>query len=203
MYPPKAQVPGRVRATWHCSTRVHHKKSLFGANACKCCACYIYILHRWRYWCRDCVVPLTESQMGISTDAEDGVRRTGSVSHIGNKHKRQDMYQKYRKEKAKRKLQRRLKLAKDERSSKEGKMRRKERLATSKPRTIENTRDFNPTVLNVPNTHEVPAWMEAQQRPEPADRHNDDEEEEEDSPPHTQSFIYERSKKNGERHRQQ
>lgn len=118
--------------------------------------------------------------MGISTDAEDGVRRTGSVSHIGNKHKRQDMYQKYRKEKAKRKLQRRLKLAKDERSSKEGKMRRKERLATSKPRTIENTRDFNPTVLNVPNTHEVPAWMEAQQRPEPADRHNDDEEEEEE-----------------------
>ena len=90
------------------------------------------------------------------------------------------MYQKYRKEKAKRKLQRRLKLAKDERSSKEGKMRRKERLATSKPRTIENTRDFNPTVLNVPNTHEVPAWMEAQQRPEPADRHNDDEEEEEE-----------------------
>lgn len=48
-------------------------------------------------------------------------RHTGSVAHIGNKHKRQDMYQKYRKEKAKRKLARRLKTAKDERAGKDGK----------------------------------------------------------------------------------
>lgn len=55
-------------------------------------------------------------------DAEgDAMHHTGSVSHIGNKHKRQDMYQKYRKEKAKRKLARRLKTAKDERAGKDGK----------------------------------------------------------------------------------
>lgn len=58
------------------------------------------------------------------------LRRTGNVSHIGNKHKRQDMYQKYRKEKARLKLQRRLKTAKEERTSTEGKLRRKVRRRT-------------------------------------------------------------------------
>lgn len=54
-------------------------------------------------------------------EGDEGLRRTGQVSHIGNKHKRQDMYQKYRKEKAKRKLSRRLKTAKEERAGKDGK----------------------------------------------------------------------------------
>lgn len=55
------------------------------------------------------------------------LRRTGNVSHIGNKHKRQDIYQKYKKEKARLKLQRRLKTAKEERTSTEGKQKRKVR----------------------------------------------------------------------------
>ena len=102
---------------------------------------------------------------GAGADADDTRRKTGSVSHIGNKHKRQDMYQQYRKDKAKSKLKRRLKLAKAERSSKEGKSLRRERLASNKQQTIENTRDFNPTVLNLPNTHEVPEWMKSQEAP--------------------------------------
>lgn len=51
--------------------------------------------------------------------------RGGNVSHIGNKAKRQEVYAKYRKEKAKQKLQRRLALAKDERRSKDGQARMK------------------------------------------------------------------------------
>ncbi|WFD41872.1 Ribosome production factor 1 [Malassezia psittaci] len=95
-----------------------------------------------------------------SEEEEAPVRKSGNVSHIGNKHKRQDMYQKYRKEKARSKLQRRLQTAKDERTSAEGKRRRKERLAANKTKTIENSRTYNPTVLNAPNTHEVPSWMQ-------------------------------------------
>ncbi|WFC97783.1 Ribosome production factor 1 [Malassezia yamatoensis] len=96
-----------------------------------------------------------------ASEAEEApVRKSGDVSHIGNKHKRQDMYQKYRKEKARSKLQRRLQTAKDERTSAEGKRRRKERLAANKTKTIENSRSYNPTVLNAPNTHEVPSWMQ-------------------------------------------
>ncbi len=30
------------------------------------------------------------------------------------------------------------------------------RLAANKTRTIENTRDFNPSIINAPNTHEGP-----------------------------------------------
>ena len=89
------------------------------------------------------------------------------------------MYQQYRKDKAKSKLKRRLKLAKAERSSKEGKSLRRERLASNKQQTIENTRDFNPTVLNLPNTHEVPEWMKSQEAP-PTSVDAQDEEDEED-----------------------
>lgn len=39
-----------------------------------------------------------------------------------------------------------------------------ERLAKNKPRTIENTRVYNPTLLHAPNTHEMPSWIEEQQR---------------------------------------
>lgn len=121
-------------------------------------------------------------------DGDDARHLTGSVSHVGNKHKRQDLYQKYRKEKAKSKLKRRLKLAKAERSTKEGKALRKERLAKSAPRTIENTREYNPTVLNAPNTHEVPTWMQTGAKPESEKSHdsinivdeNEEEEEEEE-----------------------
>ncbi|KAL4400892.1 Ribosome production factor 1 [Malassezia pachydermatis] len=115
--------------------------------------------------------------------APQGGARAGNVSHIGNKHKRQDLYQKYRKEKAKRKLQKRLKQAKAERASSDGKALKKERLAKNKTRTIENTREYNPTILNAPNTHEGPAWIPTES---PAvlkaaqDNDDDDEEEEED-----------------------
>ncbi|PKI84885.1 hypothetical protein MVES_001046 [Malassezia vespertilionis] len=95
--------------------------------------------------------------------SEDATSRTGNVSHILNKHKRQDEFQKYRKEKTRKKLQRRLQIAKEERTSAGGKLKRKERLATNKTRTIENTRDYNPTVLNAPNTHETPCWMQAKE----------------------------------------
>lgn len=60
--------------------------------------------------------------------APQGGARAGNVSHIGNKHKRQDLYQKYRKEKAKRKLQKRLKQAKAERASSDGKALKKVRI---------------------------------------------------------------------------
>lgn len=38
------------------------------------------------------------------------------------------------------------------------------RLAENKPRTIENTRVYNPTLLHAPNTHEMPSWIEEHQR---------------------------------------
>ena len=92
------------------------------------------------------------------------------------------MYQQYRKDKAKGKLKRRLKLAKAERSTKEGRLLRRERLAANKPQTIENTREVNPTILNLPNTHEVPKWMESQEPlPKSVDAWDtEDEEDEED-----------------------
>ena len=62
--------------------------------------------------------------MGARTP-EVPVPRTGNVSHIRNKQKRQDEYQKYRKEKVRQKLQRRLQVAKEERTSKDGKARKK------------------------------------------------------------------------------
>ncbi|WFD19476.1 Ribosome production factor 1 [Malassezia caprae] len=115
-------------------------------------------------------------------EGDAGQRHTGSVAHIGNKHKRQDMYQKYRKEKAKRKLARRLKTAKDERAGKDGKALKKERLAKNKPRTIENTRVYNPTLLHAPNTHEMPSWIEEQRqaRQETQDDEDDEEDDEEE-----------------------
>lgn len=94
-----------------------------------------------------------------AAEEDTAVHRTGSVSHIGNKAKRQEQYGKYRREKAKQKLRRRLELAKEERKSSEGKKKRQERVAKNKPRTIEGTRVYNPTVLHAPNTHEQPAWM--------------------------------------------
>ena len=94
-----------------------------------------------------------------AAEEDAAVHRTGSVSHIGNKAKRQEQYGKYRREKAKQKLRRRLELAKEERKSSEGKKKRQERVAKNKPRTIEGTRVYNPTVLHAPNTHEQPAWM--------------------------------------------
>ena len=111
-------------------------------------------------------------------------RRSGNVSHIGNKHKRQDVYREYRKEKRREKLQRRLKTAKEERTSAEGKQKKKERLAQNKTRTIENSRTYNPTVLNVPNTHEVPEWMKQEKaeaaQEERADDDDDDEDDDDD-----------------------
>ena len=88
----------------------------------------------------------------------------GNVSHIGNKAKRQELFAKYKKEKRQRKLARRLELAKAERKSADGRKKLKERLRTNKTRTIENTRDYNPTVLNAANTHEVPDWMKPQKQ---------------------------------------
>lgn len=116
----------------------------------------------------------------------------GNVSHIGNKAKRQELFAKYKKEKRQRKLARRLELAKAERKSADGRKKLKERLRTNKTRTIENTRDYNPTVLNAANTHEVPDWMKPQKQQvrdeqdqeseheEGSDEENDVEEDDED-----------------------
>ncbi|WFD36293.1 Ribosome production factor 1 [Malassezia cuniculi] len=128
---------------------------------------------------------------GRAPDAQ----RTGNVSHIGNKAKRQELYAKYKKEKRKRKLARRLEIAKEERKSADGRKKRKERLKTNKPRTIENTRVYNPTVLNAANTHEGPKWMtvpkqgagsaaegmvDADEQPEDQDDDIDEDEEDDD-----------------------
>ena len=80
---------------------------------------------------------------------------SGSVKHIGNKAKRQEMYRKYKQDKKKARLERRIEIKKAERGP-DGQAIRAERLATNKPRTIENTRDYNPTIINAPNTHEGP-----------------------------------------------
>lgn len=119
----------------------------------------------WFFW----------TSMARAPGAEDEApgRHTGNVSHIGNKHKRQDMYQKYRKEKSKLKLQRRLQTAKEERTSAEGKRLRKERLVKDQTRTIENSRTYNPTILNAPNTHEVPKWMAPPKEASPAPADDD------------------------------
>lgn len=99
----------------------------------------------------------------------------GNVSHVGNKFKRQELFAKYKKDKRQRKLARRLELAKDERKSADGRKKLKERLQKHKPRTIENTRVYNPTVLNAANTHEVPTWMMPKQ--EAKDEGGEDEDE--------------------------
>jgi ribosome production factor 1 len=78
----------------------------------------------------------------------------GNVTHIGNKHKRQELVKKFKADKAKAKLQRRKQRAKEEAlGGEEGQRKRVERLSRNVPRTIENTREFNATILNAPNTH--------------------------------------------------
>ncbi|SPO19814.1 related to RPF1 - involved in the assembly of the large ribosomal subunit [Ustilago trichophora] len=80
---------------------------------------------------------------------------SGSFKHIGNKMKRTELYRKYKAEKRKAKFARRSAQAKEERGE-DGAAKKAARLAANKTRTIENTRDFNPTIINAPNTHEGP-----------------------------------------------
>lgn len=80
---------------------------------------------------------------------------SGSFKHIGNKMKRTELYRKYKADKRKAKLSRRSAQAKEERGE-DGAAKKAARLAANKTRTIENTRDFNPTIINAPNTHEGP-----------------------------------------------
>lgn len=75
----------------------------------------------------------------------------GSFSHIRNKSKRQSEYRKYRKDKRKDKLTRRVAQAKEERGV-DGEEKKAARLAANKTRTIENTRAPNPTIISEPNT---------------------------------------------------
>lgn len=101
----------------------------------------------------------------------------GSFKHIGNKAKRQGEYRKYRSDKKKDKLAKRISQAKEERGtggaekkavsqvardpesvpnlaeSDETTCASQIRLAEIKTRTIENTREFNPTIISEPNTH--------------------------------------------------
>ncbi|EST09799.1 Brix domain protein [Kalmanozyma brasiliensis GHG001] len=80
---------------------------------------------------------------------------SGSFKHVGNKMKRTELYRKYKAEKRKDKFARRSAQAKEERGE-DGAAKKAARLAANKTRTIENTRDFNPTIINAPNTHEGP-----------------------------------------------
>ncbi|PWZ02860.1 Brix-domain-containing protein [Testicularia cyperi] len=85
----------------------------------------------------------------------DETPASGSFKHIGNKMKRTELYRKYKLDKHKSKRERRSATAKEERGA-GGAEKRALRLAQNKTRTIENTRDFNPTIINAPNTHEGP-----------------------------------------------
>ena len=88
------------------------------------------------------------------TPSGGGKDTGGSVKHIGNKFKRQQLVRKYKDDKKKDKLARRKARAKEEAlGGEEGRRKKQDRLAKNVPRTIENTRDFNPTILNAPNTH--------------------------------------------------
>lgn len=84
-----------------------------------------------------------------------GVKGEGNFKHIGNKMKRQEMYRKHRKTKREEKLKRRIQQAKEEKGE-GGSEKKKARLAKNIPRTIERTRDYNPTIINAPNTHDGP-----------------------------------------------
>ncbi|CDU23776.1 related to RPF1-involved in the assembly of the large ribosomal subunit [Sporisorium scitamineum] len=97
------------------------------------------------------------SNAEASSSGDNGTTKTtsGSFKHIGNKMKRTELYRKYKAEKAKAKFARRSTQAKEERGE-DGAVKKAARLATNKTRTIENTRDFNPTIINAPNTHEGP-----------------------------------------------
>ncbi|CAO1617871.1 unnamed protein product [Parajaminaea phylloscopi] len=83
---------------------------------------------------------------------DDSNQGRGSFKHIGNKIKRQEEYRKYRSDKKKDKLAKRVARAKEERGV-GGAEKKAARLAENKTRTIENTRDFNPTIVSEPNTH--------------------------------------------------
>ncbi|KAJ9476989.1 Ribosome production factor 1 [Pseudozyma hubeiensis] len=94
-----------------------------------------------------------------SSTGDAGITHTsGSFKHIGNKMKRTELYRKYKAEKRKAKFARRSAQAKEERGE-DGAAKKAARLAANKTRTIENTRDFNPTIINGPNTHEGPSYI--------------------------------------------
>lgn len=91
----------------------------------------------------------------------DETPASGSFKHIGNKMKRTELYRKYKADKRKSKMARRTAQAKEERGD-DGAEKKAARLAANKTRTIENTRDFNPTIINAPNTHEGPSSSKLQ-----------------------------------------
>lgn len=90
-----------------------------------------------------------------ASSSSGGKPASGSFKHIGNKMKRTELYRKYKAEKRKDKFARRSAQAKEERGE-DGAAKKAARLAANKTRTIENTRDYNPTIINAPNTHEGP-----------------------------------------------
>lgn len=90
-----------------------------------------------------------------SSSGSENKPASGSFKHIGNKMKRTELYRKYKADKHKAKFSRRSAQAKEERGE-DGAAKKAARLAANKTRTIENTRDFNPAIINAPNTHEGP-----------------------------------------------
>ncbi|KZP01455.1 Brix-domain-containing protein [Calocera viscosa TUFC12733] len=74
-----------------------------------------------------------------------------AVSEIGNKHKRQDVYRQRKKEARQEKLKRRLALAKAE---KEDPQLKEERKAKNIPKTLDNMREYDPSMLTAnPEAH--------------------------------------------------
>ncbi|KAI3479467.1 hypothetical protein L1887_58485 [Cichorium endivia] len=112
-----------------------------------------------------------------SSSADANKPASGSFKHVGNKIKRTELYRKYKAEKRKSKLARRSAQAKEERGE-DGAAKKAARLAANKTRTIENTRDFNPTIINAPNTHEGPGPSNlGKKKADEADDSNEDDEE--------------------------
>lgn len=111
--------------------------------------------------------------------------KSGSFKHVGNKMKRTELYRKYKAEKRKDKFARRSAQAKAERGE-DGAAKKAARLAANKTRTIENTRDYNPTIINAPNTHEGPGPSNLKKKigeksdAEDSDEHGNDVAEEEE-----------------------
>ncbi|CDZ98527.1 Ribosome biogenesis protein RPF1, contains IMP4 domain [Phaffia rhodozyma] len=68
-------------------------------------------------------------------------------SSIKNAYKRSDVYRKQKREKSQDKLRRRLETKKDEASADGGEARKKKRVSTNIPRTIDNTREFGHSYL--------------------------------------------------------
>ncbi|KAK7679437.1 hypothetical protein QCA50_017491 [Cerrena zonata] len=92
-------------------------------------------------------------------------------SSIKNKIKREDITRKLRKSKGQSKLQRRLALAKEEATNPAAKKRRQQENA---PRTLDNTREFDPSILTADPSTSTSASASAQNDPSSSNSQNKD-----------------------------